>query len=52
LHLERASAIEVGGVLGLTAGVGVLFWLLRVAAIGTPGWLDPWIYTALFQNFS
>jgi hypothetical protein len=51
LHLDRALAVEVSCIVGVAAGVGLLFWWLGVAAVGIPSMLDPWIYTSLFQDF-
>ncbi len=43
--------LEVLGVAAVTVGVGVLYALIDAVVLNTPGYLDPWIYYALFQNF-
>ena len=44
----RLEPVAVGAV---TFAIGLFYWHLRAAAVSTPGYLDPWIYYALFQNF-
>jgi hypothetical protein len=51
LDMVMAARFEVVAVFAVTAAVGLLYWLIHAAALNTPGYLDPWIYYALFQNF-
>jgi Dolichyl-phosphate-mannose-protein mannosyltransferase len=44
--------LELAATVALTIAVGAVFWFVGGAAVGGPGYLDPWIYTALFQNFA
>ncbi len=44
--------LEVLGVAAVTVGVGVLYALIDAVVLNTPGYLDPWIYYALFQSIA
>src|SRR5262249_34679543 len=43
--------LEALGIVAVTVGIGVFYRLIDAAFLNTPGYLDPWIYYALFQNF-
>jgi 4-amino-4-deoxy-L-arabinose transferase-like glycosyltransferase len=52
--LARADvgiAGEVAVVVAVTTAIGLAFWGLGAAMLDAPGFLDPWIYRALFRNF-